>query len=103
MSPDDVRRLQRQPNPDHQLARAEFALGAWLTRNIGRGAGDSHFLRAGELAPEDYTIRRGSLPFRGLSSAGPEWQAIVRERREQGHYYYEILPDEKPPEDADRS
>lgn len=103
MSPDDIRARQRQPTPEHELARTEFALATWLWRERRFEAAEPHFLRAGELAPEDWTITRGSLPFRRLSSAGPEWQEAVRRRREQGHYYYEILADDPVPEDADRS
>ena len=103
MDPAEIRRLQRLPNPDHQLARAEFSLGVWLVRHVSRGAAEPHFVRAGELAPEDFTIRRGSMPFRGLNWAGEPFINMVREWREKGHYYYEILPDEPPPDDADRS
>jgi hypothetical protein len=95
MSPDEVRRFQRLPDETHQLARAEFALGTWLVRNAGREAAEPHFIRAGELAPADFTIRRGSMPWRGIDSAGPEFRDMVRDWREQGHYYYEILPDSR--------
>jgi hypothetical protein len=103
MSADEVRRRQRLPNPSHQQARAEFALGVWLVRHASREAAEPHFVTADELAPEDFTIRRGSMPFRGLNWAGEPFMNMVRDWREKGHYYYEILQDDPVPEDADRS
>lgn len=103
MSPEDVRRLQRIPDESHQLARTEFNLAVWMVRNSDREGAEAHFVRAGELAPHDFTIRRGSMPWRGINPAGPEFWQMVTEWREQGHYYYEILPDAPVPEDADRS
>jgi hypothetical protein len=58
---------------DEQLARAERRLGAYLHR-IGRDdRADAHFARAVELAPMDFTIRRGTLPLRGGDPFGQEF------------------------------
>jgi len=51
--------------PDEQLALAERRLAAWLH---GRGNGQAaaaHLARAVELAPWDWTIRRGGIALRG--------------------------------------
>jgi peroxiredoxin len=66
LAPDDVREQQLLPSPEHQLARAEFRL-AWHLHRLGKtAAAERHFLRAGELAPHDWTIRRAQLPIRGI-------------------------------------
>lgn len=90
---DDARRLQAVPDDDHQLARAHFALAQWLHRNGHRQAGERHFVRAGELAPQDFTIRRGSMPMRGIDPAGPAFREMVADWVGGGRPYYERLPD----------
>ena len=66
LAPDDVRAQQLLPTPEQQLARAEFRLGWHLHRFGKTAAAERHFLRAGELAPTDWTIRRAQLPIRGI-------------------------------------
>ncbi len=80
LQPDDVRAQQLLPTPEQQLARAEFRLG-WHLHQLGRrDAAEHHFLRAGELAPGDWTIRRGSLPIRGIDPmTSPEFLALWQE------------------------
>jgi len=66
LGPDDIRAQQLLPTPEQQLARAEFRLGWHLHRYGKTAAAEGHFLRAGELAPTDWTIRRAQLPIRGI-------------------------------------
>jgi peroxiredoxin len=81
LAADDVREQQLLPDPDQQLARAEFRLG-WHLHRAGRPeAAVRHFLRAGELAPGDWTIRRATLPIRGID---PMTSAEFLELWEQG-------------------
>jgi hypothetical protein len=53
------------PTADDQLARAERRLGAFLHREGRADLAAPHFARAAELAPMDWTIRRGTLPMQG--------------------------------------
>src|SRR5262249_4965796 len=77
-SPDPaVRALQTLPTDDDQRARAEFGLGDWLFRHGRVEAAARHFVRAGELAPHDFTIRRGTMRMRGLDPMGPEFRAML--------------------------
>jgi peroxiredoxin len=76
---DTVRRHQRLPTRETQLARAERALAWWLHRQGRSGAAERHFARAGELSPEDWTIRRGSMPIRGDNPMGPKFFELAKE------------------------
>jgi len=74
-----VRSHQILPTPETQLARAHRALAWWLHQQARTRAAERHFLRAGELAPKDWTIRRGSMPIRGINPMGPEFFELAKE------------------------
>jgi hypothetical protein len=79
LSPAEVRKLRIPASEESQLARAERTL-AWNLAQKGREeAAERHFARAGELAPQDWTIRRGSMPIRGMNPFGPEFFALVED------------------------
>jgi len=82
-----------QPTERDQLARAHFALGWWLAQQGRRDEAEPHLARAGELAPHDFTIRRGSMRVRGKDPAGPEFFEMVADWTHSGHDYYAPLPD----------
>ncbi len=87
-----LRHSQTLPTPEEQLARAEFTL-AWHLHQAGRTQGaERHFVRAGELAPHDFTIRRGSLPIRGIDPMGPAFMEMFTDWAKAGHSYYLPLP-----------
>ncbi len=88
MTPEEARAAQTLPTEAEQEARAEFTLGWWLSQ---RGHGDDaepHYVRAGELAPHDFTIRRGAMPIRGLDPMGEDFMKIVAEWSEAGNAFY---------------
>jgi hypothetical protein len=90
---EEIRALQSLPTADDQQARAEFGLGEWLFRRGRTAAAARHFARAGELAPHDFTIRRGTMPMRGVDPMGPEFRRMLGEWTAAGHSYYRPLPD----------
>jgi hypothetical protein len=93
MPAEKARALQALPTDADQQARAEFALGQWLAER-GRGdAAERHFVVAGELAPHDFTIRRGAMPIRGIDPMGPHFRTMLKEWTEAGRPYYRPLPD----------
>ena len=73
MAPEAARKQQPALSEEAQLARAERALAWWLHQSGREEAAGPHFDRAGELAPLDWTIRRGSMPIRGQNPFGPEF------------------------------
>jgi hypothetical protein len=80
LAPDEIRAHQLLPTGEQQEARAEFTLAWHLHRNGRHEAAERHFLRAGQLAPRDWTIRRGSLPIRGIDPmASEEFLALWQE------------------------
>ena len=79
LDPATVRSHQLLPTPETQLARAHRALAWWLHRHGRPEAAERHFVRAGELAPKDWTIRRGSMPIRGINPMGPEFFELAKE------------------------
>ena len=87
-----VRELMTLPSDTDQLARAEFGLGQWLFAQGRLQAAERHFTRAGELAPHDFTIRRGTMPMRGLDPMGPRFREMVQAWAAAGHAYYRPLP-----------
>lgn len=92
-TPAEIRSLQALPTPADQLARAEFGLGQWLFEHGRLAAADRHFVRAGALAPHDFTIRRGTMPMRGIDPMGPQFREMVQEWAKAGNPYYRPLPD----------
>lgn len=89
----EVRALLSLPTAADQAARAEFGLGVWLFGTGRVAAAARPFARAGELAPHDFTIRRGSMPMQGIDPMGPEFRRMFQAWREAGHPYYRPLGD----------
>ena len=79
MSPEEIRAQQLSPTEESQLARAERALAWHLLENGNAAAAEPHFERAAELAPKDWTIRRGSMPLRGENPFGPGFFALAEQ------------------------
>jgi hypothetical protein len=93
MTAEAARRLQSLPTPDDQHARAEFGLGQWLWAAGRQEAAERHFLRGGQLAPHDFTIRRGTMPMRGIDPMGPEFRQMLQDWVGRGRPYYRPLSD----------
>jgi len=90
---DEVRRQQPLPSAEDQQARAEFGLGQWLWAQGRPAAAERHFVRGGELAPHDFTIRRGTMPMRGIDPMGPQFREMLQSWVGAGRPYYRPLPD----------
>jgi hypothetical protein len=88
---DGVRARQVLPTADEQLARAEWSLARHLHAAARSEAAEPHFVRAGELAPHDFTIRRGSMPIRGLDPMGADFVDLFQEWTTAGRPYYDPM------------
>jgi hypothetical protein len=93
LPPERTRAAVPGPSPADQRARAEFGLGQWLYTQGRPEAAARHFVRAGELAPHDFTIRRGTMPMRGLDPMGPEFRQMWADWAARGERYYRPLAD----------
>jgi hypothetical protein len=93
LSADDVKRHQPLPTAADQQARAEFGLGQWLWTQGRTAAAERHFVRGGELAPHDFTIRRGTMPMRNIDPMGPQFREMLQAWVGGGQPYYRPLPD----------
>lgn len=78
---------------DLQQARAHFGLGLWLLDQSAEREAFAQFDIAGDLAPSLFTIRRGTMPLRGVDSFGPEFAEMVQDWLGQGHRYYVPIGD----------
>ena len=82
----------RSVSTEAQQARAHFGLGWWLYQQGSLELARHQFEIAGDLAPGDFMIRRGTMPLFDRDSFGPEFMQMVQVWREQGHHYYLPLP-----------
>jgi hypothetical protein len=86
-----IRAVQSLPTDDDQRARSEFGLGEWLFNRGRTEAAARHFAKAGELAPHDFTIRRGTMPMRGIDPMGPQFREMLGAWVKAGNPYYRPL------------
>src|SRR5207245_7994377 len=72
-----ARALQSLPTDGDQQARAEFGLAEWLYTRGRTAAAGRHFERGGEVAPHDFTIRRGTMPLPGSEPMEPQLPGVL--------------------------
>lgn len=85
MATEEIRARRAAPDAQLQRARAERRLAMYLLRSGFETLGHAHLDAALDLAPEDWTIHRGSLPVRGKDPFGQDffdfyerWEAAGR-------------------------
>lgn len=91
LSAAEVREATRYPTDEEQLARAHFRVGVHLLRDGREEAAARHFAIGGELAPDDWTIRRASLLLTGKDPFfSEEFIAIYTAWQEAGRPGYTL-------------
>jgi len=83
------------PTEEEELARAEWALGWFLHQRGSTEAAHRHFDLAGELSPDDWMIRRGSMPIRGQNPMGPEFFELFKDWESRGKRSYASMASER--------
>jgi hypothetical protein len=78
---------------DEVAARLHFRIGAHLRRQGDDEASKHHLLRAGELAPNDFTIRRAAMPLLGDDPFGEKFFELYAEWEAAGAQYNGITPE----------
>jgi hypothetical protein len=85
LSDAEIRARQELPDADVQQARAERRLAVHLLRRGDTDRAQAHLAAALALAPNDWTIQRGSMPLRGEDPFGQaffdfyeSWEAAGR-------------------------
>lgn len=85
---DLMTRWSQPASEQPSLARAHRRVAAWLHRSGDDAAAAPHFAKAAELAPDDWTIRRGSLPLQGADPFGDEFFEFAIEWDARGRNSY---------------
>ncbi|MGA9278837.1 thioredoxin family protein, partial [Ilumatobacter sp.] len=90
MSSDDARDAVGDLSDEEERARLHFRLALHLRDSGDTDGADRNFDLAAALAPNDWTIRRASLPLRGGDPFGPEFFELLAEFDAAGRPYHGV-------------
>ena len=94
--------MDRPPTAEEQAARVERRLASWLARAGHAELAETHYARAVDLAPLDWTVSRGSMPARGLDPFGEDFFELWQVWNDAGRPDYVGLVADDPAEGDDR-
>ncbi len=85
---DEARRAVGDLSGDEVQARLHFRVAAQARRQGDEVTARRHFALAGELAPNDFTIRRATMPLVGGDPFGQEFFDLYQEWQRAGSPYH---------------
>ncbi|MCU1393618.1 MAG: Redoxin domain protein [Ilumatobacteraceae bacterium] len=91
--------LMEQPSPELQQARLHRRIAVELHDRSDIEGAREHLASAAALAPNDWTIRRGSMPMNDIDPFGNEFFTFVGEWMEAGSPGYRLAAGREYPED----
>jgi hypothetical protein len=89
---DDARGAVGDLSGDEVRARLHFRVAVQARRDGNEAAAARHFTRAGELAPNDWTIRRASMPLVGDDPFGQTFFDLYEAWQRDGMPYHGLGP-----------
>ena len=88
--PDDASYSVHDLSEEEIQARLHFRLAAFLRRSGRIDESETHFEKAAELTPLDFTIVRASMPLRGGDPFGEEFFEIYQKFQDAGAPFHGI-------------
>ena len=90
MTTDEAKEAVGDLSADEEAARLHFRIATRLRHRGDDSGAERNFERAAELAPNDWTIRRASLPLRGEDPFGPRFFELSAEFEAAGRPYHGV-------------
>ena len=97
VSPEEAAGSVTDLTDDEVEARLRFRIANHLRRGGDEAAANAQYVRAGELAPNDFTIRRAAMPLMGDDPFGEKFFALYGEWEANGSPYNGITPQRTKP------
>ena len=94
IAPDEARRAVGDLSADEVLARLHFRVAVQARHRGDQATARRHFERAGELAPNDFTIRRASMPLVGEDPFGQKFFDLYQQWQGAGSPYHGLSASE---------
>jgi hypothetical protein len=88
IAPAAARQAVGDLSDDEVAARLHFRIAALARRQGDDEAAGRHFEAAGQLAPNDWTIRRAAMPLVGEDPFGEKFLAMYQDWQEAGSPYH---------------
>jgi hypothetical protein len=92
ISDDDARAAVPDLDDDEVRARLHFRIATAARRRGDDATARRHFVRAGELAPTDFTIRRAAMPLMGEDPFGQDFMELYQEWNDAGSPFHGLQP-----------
>ena len=92
ISPDEARAAVPDLSDAEIRARLHFRIATEARRRGDDVTARRHFERAGELAPNDFTIRRAAMPLTGQDPFGAEFMELYQEWQAAGSPFHGLQP-----------